>query len=169
MKFATIMLLAAPVMCEEATTTTGTSDKAARVQTFTFEDENGSGSVAVLEDPNDDSRRKVMRRTFDDYFTYAYEGHLIPDDELSTVPQCTLDTECGDGGEVAKCCVRSVLKHKVDETNEIYYRCMTKKVAEANINMSIGPIEANMKCVGSGAKALLASASALTLAAMTLY
>ena len=171
MKFATMMLLAAPAMCQEATMTTDetTSEKQAKVSTFTFDDENGTYSQSTYFNPNDNSTRKEMRRTFDDYFTYAYEGHLVPDDEAAVVPQCTLDTECGDGGAVSKCCVRSVLKHKVDNTNEVYYRCMTKSVAEANINMSIGPIEANMKCVGSGAQKLIAGVTSLTLAALTLY
>ena len=144
--------------------------KEPRVSTFTFKDENKTGWERRTYNPNTNSTTKEsLREIFDNEFSYAFEGHRITDLEAENLPECVLDTECGNGGRQTQCCVRSVLKHKVEGTNDVYYRCMSKAVAEANVTMSIGPMDVNMQCIGSGAKQLLATASALTLAALTLY
>ena len=184
MKFATLLLIApalasaqevAPTAAPEVTTTSvpepeTTVLKQPKVTEFTFNDGNVSKWERRTYNPNTNSTTKEsLREIFDKEFSYAFEGHRVTDLEAENMPECILDTECGNGGRTTQCCVRSMLKHKVDNTNDVYYRCMSKAVAEANVTMSIGQLDVNMQCIGSGAQKLVAAASAFTLAAMTLY
>ena len=70
-----------------------------------------------------------------------------------------------------KCCVNTVLYHRASNTKDINYRCMTRAIVDANVNMKMGDFEVTMHCIGkvrSGAMAL-AGASVASLVAMTLY
>ena len=49
------------------------------------------------------------------------------------------------------------------------YRCMTKSLINANIDLQIEDFSVNMKCVGSGAKMLAVGASAAAMVALSLY
>ena len=69
---------------------------------------------------------------------------------------------------MTKCCVSATMHHKASGTKDSMYRCMTKAVAESNIDMKLADFEVSMKCMGKNSAAML-GASIATLAAMTLY
>ena len=85
MKTATLLLLASPVLAEQATST------------FTFEDEDhnvsGSDSTYTTEDG---TRVHEMRRKFKDYFYYAFSAKEVSN-EL-TIAECSTSQECDDSG-----------------------------------------------------------------------
>ena len=59
--------------------------------------------------------------------------------------------------------------HSATDTQDSMYRCMSKSVVDANIDMTLGDFRVNMKCIGSGAAALAVGASMVSLSAMGLY
>ena len=109
---------------------------------------------------------KEMRKKFTDYFEYALEAKGVASN--TTIPTCSTTQECADGGMMTKCCVSATMHHKASGTKDSMYRCMTKAVAESNIDMKLADFEVNMKCMGKNSAAML-GASIATLAAMTLY
>ena len=115
----------------------------------------------------DDTQNKIkeMRKKFTDYFEYALDAKGV--DANTTLPTCSTTQECSDGGMLTKCCVSATLHHKVSGTKDAMYRCMTKAVADANVDMQLADFSVSMKCLGSSAAMI--GASVATLAAMTLY
>ena len=107
-----------------------------------------------------------MRKKFTDYFEYAMDAKGVASN--TTMPTCSTTQECADGGMLTKCCVSAELHHKVSGTKDAMYRCMTKAVADANIDFQLADFSVNMKCLGKSAAAMV-GASVATLAAMTLY
>lgn len=108
---------------------------------------------------------KEMRKKFSDYFEYAMDAKGVAAN--TTIPTCSTTQECADGGMMTKCCVTATLHHKNTGTKDSMYRCMTKAVADSNVDMKLADFEVSMKCLGNSAAML--GASVATLAAMTLY
>ena len=108
-------------------------------------------------------------KKFDDYFYYAItkKGILAAD-----TPQCSLNTPCGsDDSFSSQCCVNAVIHNEAKNVHKDIYRCMSKGVVNANIAATVGDMKVSMKCIDSGAyyTQMRLAASAVTLAAMTLY
>merc|ERR1719446_1024995 len=103
-------------------------------------------------DKENKSMKSQMRKTWEDYFMYAFKQKNMADD--GTQPSCATAQECNTNGHKSMCCVNTVLHHKASGTKDINYRCMTKAVIDANVEMKLGDFEVHMDCVGSGAKHL---------------
>ena len=157
MKTTLALFLAPAVLCADPQTST-----------FTFNDPAKNTTVETTSYVDPESKNKIheMRQTWRDYFLYAFEAKNVTDSVQ--VAECSTETECDNSGKLSQCCVSAVLHHKASGTQDIMYRCMTKAVAQTNLNMQIADFEVNMKCVGSGAQLLAVGASAL-LVAQTLF
>ena len=158
MKFAYVVLLAAPVLAEEPY-----SSK------FEFNSDKGTTSENIVSDPSTNSKISEMRRKFDDYFAYSFDGKNITNSDAAVFSECSTSQECSDSGQMTKCCMNTVLLHEATGTQDVMYKCMTKSIADVNIDMYISDFKVNMKCLGSGASILAVGASLLTLSAITLY
>ena len=114
-----------------------------------------------------------MCKKFNQYFEYALK--LKKDSKKAMKKgfvECTTSQECGSEGNVKFCCADAVFHHKASGSKDNTYRCMSKKVADRNINVNIGDFEVQMRCVdsvGSGATYLTAGLTAATLVAASLY
>ena len=129
-------------------------------------------NYVVSGDKDNKEERTVVKeliRKFDQYFYYAMETKNL---EIgSEQHQCQLDSQCGtEGGIMTKCCVNAIMKNTTSNTQDQIYRCMTKTVADASMDLKINDMQVSMRCA-SGAAYISAAfaASAATLAAMTLY
>jgi hypothetical protein len=113
-----------------------------------------------------------MRKTWEDYFMYAFKQKGMPEKTADGVvlPSCSTAQECNENGKKSMCCVNTVLHHPGTGTKDINYKCMTKAVIDSNVDMKLGDFEVHMSCVGpvSGAKFLTLGATAI-LAAASLY
>ena len=111
-----------------------------------------------------------MRKTWENYFEYAFKTKGIKEGDMdgTELPSCSSAQECGDSGKKQVCCVNTVLHHKASGTKDINYKCMTKAVVDANVDMTLGDFEVHMNCVGSGASFLSVGTAAI-LIATTLY
>ena len=152
MKTSVLLLLASPVLAEATTST------------FTWNNPNTNYTVDSTNYEDEQTGMKVneMRRTWEDYFFYAFSAKSVSS-EL-TVAECSTSQECDNSGEMTQCCVSTSLYHPATDTQDIMYRCMTKTVANANINMQLDDFSVNMKCVKGGAQMLAVGASAAALA-----
>ena len=112
-----------------------------------------------------------MRKTWENYFEYAFKSKGIKEGDVdgTDLPSCSSAQECGDSGKKQVCCVNTVLHHKASGTKDINYKCMTKAVVDANVDMTLGDFDVKMKCVGSGAKFLSVGTVAAAFIATTLY
>ena len=128
-------------------------------KTFNFEDENVTITSQMAETA--DTKIGEMRSIWQDYFYYAMDAKNVTIG--AQVNECSTTQECSDSGETTQCCVSTVLIHEESGTQDLMYRCMTKTVANANIDMQLGDFSVNMKCVGSGAAMLVAGASLMTM------
>jgi hypothetical protein len=111
-----------------------------------------------------------MRKTWEDYFMYAFKQKGMPEKTANGVvlPSCSTAQECNEDGKKSMCCVNTVLHHTATGTKDINYKCMTKAVIDINTNLKLGDFEVHMNCVGSGAK-FLALGGAAVLVASSLY
>ena len=148
------------------------------VGSYTFEGEKDGKPMSeqvnylVTGDKEDKESRTVVKeliKKFDQYFYYAMETKNL---EIGQVEhQCTIDSQCGKEGDVkTKCCVNAIMQDKESNTEDQIYRCMSKTVADANMDMKINDMTVSMRCASSAAYMSAAfAASAASLAAMTLY
>ena len=108
-----------------------------------------------------------MRRQYRDYFVYALDAVKdISDDGMLT--DCDFDNECLDSGKKETCCVHTELFHPETDTKDIHYRCMTKKIVNANGNFNLGNMHVKMRCVGSSAVYMALSVATAVAASATL-
>merc|ERR1719263_2270114 len=117
-------------------------------------------------DKENKSMKSQMRKTWEDYFMYAFKQKNMADD--GTSPSCSTAQECNSNGKKSMCRVNTILHHKASGTKDINYRCMTKAVIDSNVDMKLGDFEVHMNCVGSGAKYLTLGGAAI-LVASSLY
>lgn len=155
-----------------ADTTTATPAKKSTVTTEKWEQVK-NGVTTKFESTFDKENKTMssqMRKTWEDYFAYAFKQKGMPEKTANGVvlPSCTSAQECNNSGKKSMCCVNTVLHHTATGTKDVNYRCMTKAVIDSNIDMKLGDFEVHMNCVGSGAKFLAIGASAI-LAAASLY
>ena len=108
-----------------------------------------------------------MRKTWEDYFMYAFKSKGMPEKNANglVLPSCSTAQECNEGGKKSMCCVNTILHHKATGTKDINYRCMTKAVIDSNVDMKLGDFEVVMNCVGSGAQSLTLGVAAVLVAA----
>ena len=155
MKFATIMLLAAPVMAAEPKTST-----------WNFSDPNKNRTIesTSYEDVDTSSKIKEMRYTWSKYFYYAFEAKNVTDEVAAA--ECSTGNDCDNSGAATQCCVSAAMHHEASNTQDIVYRCMTKSVThkDRDFRMSLGDFTVNMQCIGSGASFLAMGASAALVA-----
>ena len=120
-------------------------------------------------DKDNKTMTSQMRKTWEDYFMYAFKQKGMPEDsKYGTSHLCSTAQECNDSGKKSMCCVNTVLHHKATGTKDINYRCMTKAVIDSNVDMNRGDFEVHMNCTGSGAKFLTLGGAAI-LVATSLY
>merc|ERR1719313_1599809 len=129
-----------------------------------------SVNYVVTGDRSEDADRsewtlyKETVKKFDQYFWYSLQTKNLQVGEEQ--PQCQLDSDCGGLGST-KCCVNAVML-KDDGTQHQTYRCMTKAVAQANMEMTIDDFTINIACE-SGAKFLGVGLASAAMVAATLY
>ena len=183
MKFITIALIAAVAANDTKLDLTTPAPKVADAKTTTG-DKNGPTTVKwekekngvtqkynAVYDKENDTMTSHMRKTWENYFEYAFKTKGIKEGDAATgdFPTCSSAQECGDSGKKQVCCVNTVLHHKASGTKDINYKCMTKAVVDANVDMTLGDFEVSMKCVGSGAQYLTVGAAAVAMIASTIY
>ena len=133
MKFSSIALVIASV--------------AAAPETFTFTKKNARGVISegtIVKDKAAGKKISEMRHKFKDYFNYSFKAKGLPEkatDDTMEVPECSTSQECEDSGKMQKCCVNTVLYHRASKTKDVNYRCMTRAVVDANINLKISDFE----------------------------
>ena len=121
-------------------------------------------------DPETKTMIEEMRQKWDDYFFYSFQAKNVTEEAAAILTnECSTSQECSDSAETTQCCVNTVLNHPATGTKDIMYRCMTKSVVNANINMELGDFQVNMKCMGSAASALAVGASLVSVVAASLY
>ena len=155
MKFAASLLLA-----------TVFADDKGYETTFHFENEDMTSTTSVLNDPETGSKISEMRQKFSDYFSYSFNAKGLSMDE-ATQAQCSTSQECDTTGELTQCCVSAQLTHTDTDTKDVMYRCMTKTVANAGLDLVLDNFQVKLECIGSGAAVL--GASVASLVALTLY
>ena len=104
-----------------------------------------------------------MRQQFKDYFRDQYE-----DWNTTSLNDCSTTQECDDDNSIEQCCSKSVIS-EVGGTTDTIYKCMSKYVAGANIDLSLSDYSVTMKCVGSGAHQLVAGAAVALASSLTLF
>ena len=161
MKFTAITMLVATAAAADNSTL-----GAPQMSSTSFTSDKSYNSTKTWTKEDSQNKIKEMRKKFTDYFEYAMEAKGVAD--TTQVPTCSTSQECADGGMMTKCCVTTVLHHKASGTKDAMYRCMTKAVAEANIDFQRADFSVNMKCLGKDAAAMI-GASIATIAAFTLY
>ena len=107
-----------------------------------------------------------MRQEFYDYFEYALQ---IQNGNAWDVPECRLNSECDNGSYVTKCCSKAVMTDPMSGETNVEYRCMSKGVAQFNLDMNIGDFKLQMKCLNDGASKLVAGVLAAAAVASTLF
>ena len=86
--------------------------------------------------------------------------------------ECSTSQECGTEGKVKFCCANAAFHHRASDTKDNTYRCISKKVADQNVNVEIGDFEVQLRCVDSvhsGATYLATGTAAVMLVAASLY
>ena len=156
----TIALLVAMASATDNSTALG----APQVTTVTFNADHTYNKTWTKEHAT--NKINEMRKKFTDYFEYALDAKGVAAN--TTMPTCSTSQECADGGMLTKCCVSATMHHKSTGTKDAMYRCMTKAVAEANVDLQLADFSVNMKCIGKNSAAMI-GASVATLAALTLY
>ena len=110
---------------------------------------------------------KEMRRQYRNYFVYSVDAKGVAANMVdNTLLDCDVNTDCGNSGNEAQCCVHTELFHAASNTKDIHYKCMTKKMAHANMDIQLGDMQVKMRCLGSGAT-YLALTAVTTAAAMS--
>ena len=161
---------AAPAPADaKLTTTAKTASKKSGVTT-TKSTTTKNGVTTEFEGTFDKDNKTMttqMRKTWEDYFMYAFKQKGMPEKTADGVvlPSCSTAQECNEGGKKSMCCVNTILHHKGSGTKDINYRCMTKAVVDSNVDMTLGSFEVHMNCVGSGAKFLSLGGAAILVAA----
>lgn len=119
------------------------------------------------EDKHDKQYIKRTTKKFDNYFLYAIESKNL---EIgSEQGQCKIDADCGDSGYVTKCCSQAILKDAKTGKQHENFRCMTRSVVNANMDLKINNMTVTMRCSNAVQMGVTFAASAATLAALTLY
>jgi hypothetical protein len=136
-------------------------------ESWTKTNKNGTTSFDATFDKENKTMSSQMRKTWEDYFMYAFKSKGMPEKDADGVvyPSCATAQECNEGGKKSQCCVNTVLHHKATGTKDINYRCMTKAVIDSNVDMKLGDFEVKMNCVGSGAQSLTLGVAAVLVAA----
>ena len=150
------------------TTTAKTAKKSGVTTTKSTTTKNGvTTEFEGTFDKDNKTMTTQMRKTWEDYFMYAFKQKGMPEKTAKGVvlPSCSTAQECNEGGKKSMCCVNTILHHKGSGTKDINYRCMTKAVVDSNVDMTLGNFEVHMNCVGSGAKFLSLGGAAILVAA----
>ena len=118
-------------------------------------------------DKDNKTMSSEMRKTWEEYFYYAFKSKGMPEKNANgvAIPTCSTAQECNSSGKKSMCCVNTVLHHTASSTKDVNYRCMTKAVIDSNVDMKLGDFEVHMNCVGSGAKFLTLGAASILVAA----
>ena len=134
-------------------------------KTMTFESPKANVTTTTMKEG--DTKIKEMRRQYRNYFVYSLDAKGVESGLADTfATDCDTNTDCGNSGNEAQCCVHTELFHSASNTKDVHYKCMTKKVAHANMDIQLGDMQVKMRCLGSGATVLALSA-VTTAAAMS--
>ena len=175
MKFAVIIAVAATVAAQNETLVEPTpmsvgSDTEPTTSTWNYNSEKANVTTTTIRDPNTHSKITEMRRKYRDYFAYSFMAKNITEEDAGLmIADCSSASECADSGETQQCCVHTVLKHKATNTQDVQYRCMTKEVVHANMDITLGDFSVKMMCMHSGAFALATGALSAMSVAASLY
>ena len=166
---------AAPTAAEAQTAATTADPKATKKSGIVHEkwEKTQNGVHTQFEatfDKDNKTMTSQMRKTWEEYFMYAFKQKGMPEKDANGVelPSCATAQECNQNGQKSMCCVNTVLHHTATGTKDINYRCMTKAVIDSNVDMKLGDFEVHMNCVGSGAQFLTLGGAAI-LVASSLY
>ena len=152
MKFVVIACLAAIASAADE------NKKEPYSHTFTFEGAKANVTSTTAVNPQTHTVLSTMRRKYRDYFAYSFKAKNVTNEEAGLIiAECDTSSDCGDSGETQHCCVNTVLRHPATNTQDIQYRCMTKNVVNANVDLELGDFSVQMKCMGSGAATLFGS------------
>ena len=89
-----------------------------------------------------ESKFTEMCKKFNEYFEYALKMRKHAEATMKKgFVECSTSQECGTEGKVKFCCANAAFHHRASNSKENTYRCMSRKVADKNVNVEIGDFE----------------------------
>ena len=126
-------------------------------------------SSGYMVKPNDDQVVVEMRKTFKDYFYYAFKAKGLSQDDMEGITtDCSTDQECDNSGKMQACCMQVTMFHRATDTRDVKYKCMTKSKITANVDITMENYTYKMRCQ-SGAATLAATVVGTAAVLASLY